>query len=335
MNLTAIRGNVVSMRGNLLVMDARQPLIIEVDTTKGNGFNTFTLPLTNHTTNIDVKVSDGQQFNISNYLDINRTVNFATSGVYTLELKGQCGWSFNNTGDCQKLKKIVSWGNFYFNYLVGGFFGCINIGLNGGLPMTGSINAPNVSSLMSIFNTCDLTSISNPDIFKLCTNNRSFFRSFNANKITVLDAPIFDYCILANNFFQTFYNNKISRIEVPIFDKCINALSMADTLAFNDIVYIVEGLFLKTINVTNYASVLRNAFTTGAIMPAVMFDLSELYKVTNWNTSFSAGSIPEQVSGTVQPIWDYASPTATKLNAFTNQTLLTNYNDIPNEWKGI
>ena len=35
MNLTAIQGNIVSMRGNLLAMDARKPFIIEIDTTKG------------------------------------------------------------------------------------------------------------------------------------------------------------------------------------------------------------------------------------------------------------------------------------------------------------
>lgn len=151
MNLTAIQGNIVSMRGNMLAMDARKPFIIKVDTSKGNGFNTFTLPLTNHTTDIYVKVSDGQRFTISNYLDAKRTIAFASAGVYTIELRGQCGWSFNKTGDCQKLIGISNWGRLEFNYLVSGFDGCINLGLNEGLPKIGSINvASNVTNLSLI-----------------------------------------------------------------------------------------------------------------------------------------------------------------------------------------
>ena len=149
MQLVAVNKNIVSIGGNLLAMDARKPLIIEVDTTKGNGFNTFTLPLTNHTTDIYVKTSDGQRFTISNYLDPKRIINFASEGVYTIELRGQCGWSFNNTGDCQKLS-IKSWGDFQFNYLAGGFYGCINIGLSGGLPPNGSINATGVTDISKI-----------------------------------------------------------------------------------------------------------------------------------------------------------------------------------------
>ena len=289
--------------------------------------------MTNHTTNIDVKVSDGQQFNISNYLDINRTINFASAGVYTIELRGQCGWSFNNTGDCQKVTWVKSWGNFYFNYITNGFRGCINIGLNGGLPLTGSINAPNEANLQNIFNSCNLTDISNPYIFKLCTNNRSFLGSFYGNKITVLDALIFDYCILAVNFQQTFYGNLIPRIEVPIFDNCPRATIFSSTFQQNLITSMIDGLFLKTINVTTYGSVFRDGFGNGAIMPDVMFDLSALNKVTNWGAAFRTGTSTRRLSGTIQPIWDYASPTASKLNAFGGQTLLTNYDDIPNEWK--
>jgi len=55
MQLVAVNKNIVSNGGNLLAMDARKPFIIEVDTSKGNGFNTFTLPLSNFTTDIYVK----------------------------------------------------------------------------------------------------------------------------------------------------------------------------------------------------------------------------------------------------------------------------------------
>jgi hypothetical protein len=48
-----------------------------------------------------------------------------------------------------------------------------------------------------------------------------------------------------------------------------------------------------------------------------------------------ANSIADSNTGTMQDIWDVTYDTSPLLNgvAFTNQTGLTNYNNIPNEWK--
>ena len=95
-------GMMFSINGTALrVPDWRVPMIIEIDTTKGNGFNSFTLPLTNRVTNCAVECCDGQEKYITNYLD--NTITFAQPGIYTLKIRGEAGWSFNNTGDCQKL----------------------------------------------------------------------------------------------------------------------------------------------------------------------------------------------------------------------------------------
>ena len=384
-NLYKIKGNLLAIRGNLVKLDARKPFIIEVDTTLGNGFNTFTLPLTNHTTNIDVKVSDGQQFNISNYLDTKRTINFATSGVYTIELKGQCGWSFNNTGDCQKLKKIVSWGNFYFNYLVGGFFGCINIGLNGGLPLTGSINAPINQNFTSLFYNCNLTSVGSIDIFKLCIGATNFTRTFFSNQITSIPSVLFDNCAKVTTFTFTFNSNYLTSIPQGLFDNCTKVTTFQETFTYNQItsipvglfnnntlvttfyrafainqitsipqglfdncnlvtsfqetfqqnllITIPENLFLYNVLSTNYSSTFRNALESGCTMPTVMFDLTQISKVTSWVNMFSQVYVGKSPLGTVQDIWNYASVSSLKTDCFKNCTLLTNYNDIPNEWK--
>ena len=441
MNLTAIQGNIVSMRGNLLAMDARKPFIIEVDTTKGNGFNTFTLPLTNHFTDVYVKTSDGQRFTISNYLDPNLIINFASAGVYTIELRGQCGWSFNNTGDCQKLTKVISWGDFLFNYLRTGFYGCVNLGLGGGLPLTGSINAPSVTLLEYTFRSCNLTNVGSTDLLKrcgsvtsitgifnfnvlnilperllqncplitnftlafsgnllvsvpydlfkycplatefyaclqqnlieslpdtllhfsvnavnfrnfvfgnklsslpatlllYCTKATNFWSAFEQNLIETLPATLLSSCVLADNLRQCFYKNRLISIPQGFLDNNINITNLLATFQTNKILSIGNGLFYYTRKVTNYRRVLYDAFAAGYTLPSVLFylDTNTLMIVTDWSEALAASSEIGRVSGTVQDVWNYASPTSIKDGCFLKQTQLTNYNDIPNEWKGL
>ena len=385
--LIALNGNLIALRGNLVKLDARRPFIIEIDTTKGNGFNTFTLPLTNHTTDIDVKVSDGQQFNISNYLDINRTINFATSGVYTIELKGQGGWSFNNTGDCQKLTGIKNWGNFYFNYIENGFYGCTNIGLNGGLPTTGSINAPTITSINNMFRSCNLTSLYNSDMLARCENVTSAVATFFLNKIVViptgfmhhltklvntssmysnnlinsLDIDLLDNCTELKNIigmFQinlitfvpsifrnissivdmtaTFQNNLIASVADDLLHTLTNLRTLLATFESNRFERIKTGMFVNNVNVINYARVFNGHALEGAcVIDGNIFDVDSLYKVVDWTGAFANNYYGGSLVGTIQDIWNYASITATKTNTFKSQRGLTNYNDIPNEWKGL
>ena len=382
MNLTAIQGNIVSMRGNLLAIDARKPFVFQIDTTKGNGFNTFTLPLTNHFTDVYVKTSDGQRFTISNYLNTNRTINFASAGVYTIELRGQCGWSFNNTGDCQKLS-IKSWGDFQFNYLAGGFYGCINLTT---IPQTGSINAPNITSIRSLFSNCKLSTITNDDTFKRCTdvtladyvfyNNEltsvcqkllwplvkllsldtafqqnlltsvpvgfldknaeltNIRRIFRINLLQAVDPYLFKYTTKVINASGCLDNNRLTSVETPLFSNMLLLTNVNGALSYNYIRSVGEDLFVNNKNITDYGYVLASQ-SVGFFMPLSIFDLSVIYKVTNWTQSFYQIDTSKSHTGTVQPIWDYASETAIKTNCFLNDTQLTNYNDIPNEWKGL
>ena len=385
-NLTALRGNLVALRGNLVQLDARKPFIIEVDTSKGNGFNTFTLPLTNNFTDVYVKTSDGQRFTISNYLDPKRIINFASAGVYTIELRGQCGWSFNNTGDCQKIS-IKSWGDFQFNYLSGGFYGCINIGLNGGLPTNGSINATGVTDINHAFRGCNLTGLGSRDTLIRCTNittalgtfydnkiesipqgyMRTMSKLVNAasmyseNKITYLDVDLLDNCVVLNNInamFQTnlitfvpsifrnissivdmtatFQNNLIASVADDLLHTLTNLQTLLATFESNRFTRIKTGMFVNNVNVINYARVFKGHALEGAcVIDGNIFDLSSLYKVVDWSKAFKNGYYGGSLVGTMQPIWLYANPAAPKLNALLNQRGLTNYNDIPNEWKGL
>lgn len=366
MNLTAIQGNIVSIGGNLLAMDARKPFIIEVDTSKGNGFNTFTLPLTNHTTDIYVKTSDGQRFTISNYLDAKRIINFASAGVYTIELRGQCGWSFNNTGDCQKLTNILSWGAFKYNYIYAGFYGCINLT---SIPYAGSINTV-ATNLSRLFVGCDkLTCPIPPELLYMapnCTNlTHLFFGCVN------LIGQIPDYFLskVPNLIYATgiFYDCQRISPYIPqrllwdtpnittvshLFYRCfINSGSQAS---------IQTELYKNNPKITDMSGVFRFAGVYG-VFPFDYFDYTPLLNnveymlqsagapdisalnipiavipnITKFNGFLETTNVNGIATGIIQDIWTYASPTATKLNAFKNQIKLTNYNSIPNEWKGL
>ena len=365
MNLTAIQGNIVSIGGNLLAMDARKPLIIEVDTRKGSGFNTFTLPLTNHTTDIYVKTSDGQRFTISNYLDSKRTIAFASAGVYTIELRGQCGWSFNNTGDCQKLTKIISWGDFLFIALVYGFYGCINLTT---IPQTGSINttainlswmfvgcnklacqippellyrAPNCASLTYLFFGCLYLNGQIPDYFlskvpKLVWAAGIFHDCQRLSPYIpqrlLWDVP--KITTIMQLFFRCFIANEGAAATIPT-EFCKNNPNITDMSSTYRLTA-VSGVFPA--DYFNYTPRLNNVEymlqVVGRLnVTALNIPIAVIPNITKFNSFLEASN--GRATGSIQDIWTYASPTATKVNAFKNQIQLTNYNDIHNEWKGL
>ena len=367
MNLTAIQGNIVSMRGNLLAMDARKPLIIEVDTRKGNEFNTFTLPLTNNFTDVYVKTSDGQRFTISNYLDPKRIINFASAGVYTIELRGQCGWSFNNTGDCQKLTKIISWGDFLFIALVKGFYGCINLTT---IPQTGSINttatnltwmfagcnklacqippellyrAPNCTDLTYLFFGCVYLNGQIPDYFLSKVPNLIFAMGifYDCQRLSpyipqrlLWDVP--NITTISTLFYRCFLGNAGVTATIPT-ELCKNNPKITD----------MSGVFRSTAvsgvfpaDYFNYTPLLNNVEymlqSVGSLnVTALNIPISVIPNITKFGGFLEATNVKGTATGAIQSIWTYASPTAKKVNAFKNQIQLTNYNYIPNDWKGL
>lgn len=280
----SLKNKVISLKNKLISFDSRRPFVFKIDTTLGNGGNSFTLPLTNHKTNMVIIVSDGQLMNITDFNSISKTIQFSSPGIYTIKIHGECGWSFNGSGDYLKIIGIKYWGNLKFNYLKYGFYGCSNIGLHEGLPTFGSIYAPNVAELDKIFSLCKLRFVYG-DIFKRCNNVISFYSAFSTNEI----------------------------VSLP------------------------ENLFLYNNIVQNYSSVFENAFGVGCVMPNVIFNIDDgvtLYNVTNWNNTFYQSNISKSPNGTIQYIWYYSNTTNTS-NCFLNCTGLTNYDLIPNDWKGL
>ena len=416
--LYSLNKQLINLNGKLLALPKlTAPLIITIDTTKGNGFNSFTLPLTNSVTNCVAECSDGQIKYITNYLD--KKITFTKSGIYTLKIRGEAGWSFNNTGDCQKLTNILSWGSFKFNYLGSGFYGCINL-LS--IPYAGSINAPSVTSLNRLFYNCvNLNCPIPPDLLKLCvsiTDAEAVFSGCNKIHGSIPDT-LLRHCTLVITLVDFFrscisltgaipddllrYNVNLTSINF-IFYGCLKLTSFTSGLfRYNTKLVSMYGVFFGcsgldceipadllryNVNITTLTAFFQNCTKLRGVIPVdflryvvkvttinqmfyncnsitgfdntlliympllkqinylfyscVSLDVTNFYlpisvipNITTFDYMMGNDNVIHRFTGTIQDIWTYASPTATKLNAFVGQTLLINYPSIPNKWKGL
>ena len=133
----------------------------------------------------------------------------------------------------------------------------------------------------------------------------------------------------------TFNSNLIASVADDLLYTLTNLRTLLATFENNRFTRIKTGMFVNNVNVINYARVFNGRSLEGAcVIDGNIFDQSSLYKVVDWTAAF-ANYYEGSLVGTMQPIWLYANPAAPKTNAFFNQRGLTNYNDIPNEWKGL
>ena len=162
MNLTAIQGNIVSMRGNLLAMDARKPFIIKVDTSKGNGFPSFKIPTrAGYAYNFGYRINEtGGWAYITSHNQAETLINFPSGGIYTIEVRGSVGsWYDNNTGDVQKYTELVSFGDVVFGQLDGMFYGAINLKFAGSVSNQLVVNGPNAPFATTALRFCSSSGV--------------------------------------------------------------------------------------------------------------------------------------------------------------------------------
>ena len=309
--LYSARGKMFAVNGQVLRMpDHRAPFVIKVDTTLPTSSNTFILPLSNHVTNLVVECCDGQEKYITNYQ--NSTITFATPGVYTLKLRGECGWSFANTGDCKKVTEIISWGDMKFNYLLNGFYGCINLT---SLPATGSINGPTIlsSSYSRLFSNCtSLTSFGSPDIFDRSGNIVGASLMFNqcSNLAGAVPAGYFDGLVLNTSFQQTF-----------------NACPKITTLP--------ADLFKYNIKVTSFLSCFQGCSLLNNL-PSDLFKYNTLVTsfVSTFNTCSALSSLPVDLFRYNTAVTSFASTFLSCSSLTTLPTDLFRYNTLVTSFGG-
>tara|TARA_R110002049_G_C9177884_1_gene563246 strand:- start:4688 stop:5668 length:981 start_codon:yes stop_codon:yes gene_type:complete len=139
----------------------------------------------------------------------NRTHNYASSGVYTVTVKGEIGFfRYNNTEDKLKILSVLNWGGLQFNTF-GIFRGCSNLQLNS------VVGAPlNIVTLNGMFNGCsslttiqgvnswDVSAVSDfNDIFVSCSSFNQDLNGWDTSNATNM---------LGTFYLATSFNGDIS-----------------------------------------------------------------------------------------------------------------------------
>ena len=95
------------------------------------GDKSITLPLVSgHNYNFTVDWGDGETSVVTSHNDPNRTHTYMAAGDYNLVIEGILeAWSFNNSGDKDKIISVEDFGDLGYKNLSRAFFGCTNLGV--------------------------------------------------------------------------------------------------------------------------------------------------------------------------------------------------------------
>lgn len=154
--------------------------------------------------------------------DAAKTHTYASAGEYTIKIRGTVeGWSFNNSGDPQKLTNISKWGPMHLG--TGGyyFYGCSNLTVN-------ALDIPNT------FNTTTMTSA-----FRACSSLNMDMSSWDMSKVSNFNNMFRDCSTFngsvdgwdtanATSFFSLFFN-------CAAFDRPLGSWNTANVISFNSL----------------------------------------------------------------------------------------------------
>jgi hypothetical protein len=334
---------------------------------------TIAMPFTDYGTyNGIINWGDGNYSGITSYDDANNTHTYASNGTYYVEISGSTpGWSFFTHPDHKtKLTDIVFWGNSStfdgFSNLYGGFYNT-NIKSTG----IGKILAkPDLTSSDFIFGNCPSLSSITAGVIDNLTGVTSLSQFVINCPITVIPQDIFKYNISVTNFSYVFAETEIKYIPDDLFryntlatnftsafQSCIQLTGITDSNLFSwggDTIYtdfcfkncgsleiIPDELFNQT-NSINYFETFRDC-TKLQINPWTFYASGETStRFFNLNANFTRTFYRDAfngIQGTAPDLWncDFGSGTENKTNTFggtgNDGTSISNYGDIPNDWK--
>jgi surface protein len=160
----------------------KAPFVFTIDTTEisvgSTGPDKFQIPTdVGGTYDFEVDWGDGEVDVINTWNDPKTEHTYTATGVYDVTIKGQLsGWTFNNTGDRDKMLSIQQWGILEPGNVSGHFYGCSNLVLSG---VTDFINLSTTNTLEETFRNCtSLTTINNVEFWDTSTVT-SFVNTFN------------------------------------------------------------------------------------------------------------------------------------------------------------
>lgn len=183
------------------------------------------------------------------------------------------------------------------------------------------------------------------NLFKY-NNNATDFRQifYNASSLISVPEDIFKSNAVASNFTTTFYYCR-GLISIPsgLFKYNINASTFNGCFnSCNAIQEIPAGIFANNTSATTFTDVFRgcsSARLNSRIFSAIGDKGNRFANVTpTFSNAFSRSSYSGSVAGTAPDLWNYTfNGTPTTTGCFggngNSATSLTNYADIPEDWK--
>ena len=235
---------------------------IQTDASGATNTSQFTLPTVNtYTYNANIDWGDGNSTPLTGHTDTRKTHTYSTAGTYQITISGEFqAFSFNNGGDCKKLKSIDTFITTDMNviYVIGGFYGCTNLTT---IPTDLFRYCPNIVSCRDIFYDCKLITTIPSDLFKYNTGVTSFQSAFSGCLLlTAIPIDLFRYNTNVTTFGATFNNcSTIITIPIDLFRYNINVIYFNSTFVnCTSLITIPTDLFRYNINVTNFNGIFAN-----------------------------------------------------------------------------
>ena len=253
---------------------------------------TITLPLVDDPAyTYDFTVDWGDESAISevtSFDDADKTHTYATAGDHNIVIKGKLeAWSFNNTGDKDKIRSVESFGDLGYKNLSKAFQGCTNLtAFEGGI-------TSDVTDMRTMFNVVNnvTPSLSNWNVSKVTTMAGMFFGATSANP-DVSSWDVSSVTNMANMFFgATSANPNVSEWDVSSVTNMASMFARASKANPNVSEWDVSS-------VTNMAGMFQ--YATQANPNVSEWDVSSVTNMTNM--FFGATSANPDVSS-----WDVSA----------------------------
>jgi len=345
------------------------PFIANIDTTLGDGNPTFQFPFVNSATageyDMVLRWGDGTRtFVHGQGSDLFGTLQktFASGGVKTVTIEGtMTAWSFNALGDKDKWTSLAQWGNVKQKTLSGFAYNCTNLSSIPNAPITGceevttmlrafrgtssltqalpsnllSDLGANLETLAETFYLSGFTGSIPAGLLDTLTGLKFMNRCFHTSNLNGdVPANLFANNPLIESLVETWRSAQSNPLVAGLLDPLVNLTTVGSMCRNNtacDGKTIPNNYFINNVLITNYSLTFIGVKN---MVIGNMFNLTALGIVTTFNDFMDVSDVADSATGTVQDIWNYAL-IAASVDAFRNQTALSNYAAIPNDWKGL
>lgn len=210
---------------------------------------------------------------------------------------------------------------------IGTFSGCT--GLVGSIPERLFADNANISGLSYTFQSCKgLTNIPE-NLLINCENVVDFTSTFDGCKgISGIPAKLFANCTKATKFYRTFMScENLLNIPENLFNNCTNVTDFSQTFYYcSNLTTIPQKLFANCTKVTDFSCTF-NSCSKLTTIPENLFDNCQ--DVSNFFDTFYDCS---ELTGNAPELWNRTNVSSYS-GCFRRCTKLTNYADIPDDWK--